>query len=244
MDPVVELGSAMSRFAELSAAAFGTEPVPTCPGWTVDDLVTHLGSVHRWAGAIVLSGQRVEEPHTMHVSEPISEWYSGIAAALLEILRAVDPDEPTPNFARLNEVAAFWPRRQLHETTIHAIDVGLALGLGEDAWPVPTAVAADGVDEVLGVFAARMTARGQRPHLKGRVRLTATDTGRTWVLGEADDQWRTPIRLFAGPDVETDGHITGTAQDLYLTLWGRASRDRVSADSAAASELLDGPLVP
>ena len=28
-------------------------PVPTCPGWTVNDLVLHIGEVHRWATAAV-----------------------------------------------------------------------------------------------------------------------------------------------------------------------------------------------
>jgi Mycothiol maleylpyruvate isomerase N-terminal domain len=30
-------------------------PVPTCPGWTVADLVLHVGEVHRWATAVVAS---------------------------------------------------------------------------------------------------------------------------------------------------------------------------------------------
>ncbi len=38
MDHVLELATAMQRYAELADAAFGSEPVPSCPGWTVDDL--------------------------------------------------------------------------------------------------------------------------------------------------------------------------------------------------------------
>ena len=30
-------------------------PVPTCPGWTVNDLVLHMGEVHRWATAVLTS---------------------------------------------------------------------------------------------------------------------------------------------------------------------------------------------
>ena len=33
-----------------------TDPVPTCPLWTVRDLVVHLGGVHRWAADIVARG--------------------------------------------------------------------------------------------------------------------------------------------------------------------------------------------
>ncbi|MHC6222806.1 maleylpyruvate isomerase N-terminal domain-containing protein [Arthrobacter sp. MMS24-S77] len=30
--------------------------VPTCPGWTLDGLFGHLGSIERWAAEIVLGG--------------------------------------------------------------------------------------------------------------------------------------------------------------------------------------------
>ena len=243
MDHVLELATAMQRYAELADAAFGHESVPSCPGWTVDDLTVHLGTVHRWAGSIMLSGQRLDPPEGVRVTEPRADWYARTAAALLEIVRAVPVDEPTPNSARVHETAAYWPRRQTHETTIHVIDAGLALGLGADGTPISPELAADGVDEVLGVMLPRMTARGHRPHLEGRVRLVATDTGRTWVLGESGDAMRTPVLLFAGDEADADGQIQGTAVDLYLGLWGRVERERLAADGAGR-DLLRGPLVP
>ena len=36
--------------------------VPACPGWTLDQLFGHLGSIERWAAAVVLGGNFVEEP--------------------------------------------------------------------------------------------------------------------------------------------------------------------------------------
>lgn len=243
MDHVLELATAMQRYAELADAAFGDEPVPTCPGWTVDDLTAHLGTVHRWAASILLSGQRIDEPRGVRVTEPRVDWYARTAAAVLEVIRAVPVDEPTPNSARVHETAAYWPRRQMHETTVHVIDAGLALGLGPDGTPVSTELAADGVDELLGVMLPRMTARGQRPHLEGRVRFVATDTGRSWVVGESPDSMRTPILLYAGEGADVDGEIRGTAVDLYLGLWGRVERERLTT-SGAGRDLLRGPLVP
>lgn len=244
MDHVLELATAMQRYAELADAAFGNEPVPSCPGWTVDDLTGHLGTMHRWSASILLSGQRLDEPVGVTITEPRADWYAPTAAALLEVVRAVSADEPTPNFARVHETAAFWPRRQTHETTIHVVDAGLALGLGPDGTPISAELAADGVDEVLGVFLPRMTARGQRPHLEGRVRFVATDTGRTWVVGESPDAMRTPILLFAGEaDADADGEVSGTAIDLYLGLWGRVERERLTT-SGAGRDLVRGPLVP
>lgn len=138
MEHLPYLGNAMTRMAEFLGKAEGTEEVPACPGWTVNDLAVHLGGVHRWAASIVLSGQRLREPESVVATEPLVDWYAGTATALL---------------------AAFWPRRQMHETTIHAIDAAQAIGLGDDAFAIDDVVADDGIDEVLTVFFPRMTAR-------------------------------------------------------------------------------------
>ncbi|MFT4187680.1 MAG: maleylpyruvate isomerase family mycothiol-dependent enzyme [Aeromicrobium sp.] len=244
MDHVLELGAAMQRYAELADAAFGTEAVPSCPGWTFDDLTLHLGSMHRWAGSILLSGQRLDDPVGVRVTQPASEWYAGTAAALLEILMAVDEDEPTPNFSRVDERAAFWARRQMHETTVHTVDACLALGLGVDGWPVPAQVAADGIDEVLSVFFARLTAQGRRPHLTGRVKITATDVGRSWIIAEAPDAMRTPVLAFARDETGVTGRIVGPAAQIYLALWGRIDNASVATEGLSARQLLRGPLVP
>ena len=62
-DPLILLGREMAGFAALVGDIEGDEPVPACPGWTSADVVRHLGSIHRWAAAIVLSGQRIpDEP--------------------------------------------------------------------------------------------------------------------------------------------------------------------------------------
>ena len=36
--------------------------VPACPLWSLDQLFGHLGSIERWAAAVVLGGKYVEEP--------------------------------------------------------------------------------------------------------------------------------------------------------------------------------------
>ncbi len=241
MDHVVPLGAAMSRFTELTDAAYGEEPVPSCPGWTIRDLVEHLGTVHRWAGAILLSGQRLPKPAVVRMTEPLSEWYAATASALLSVMQAVGPDEPTPNFSLAHETAAFWARRQMHETTVHTVDAALALGLGVEGWPVDPALAADGVDEVLSVFFPRLTARGERPDVNGRVRLRATDTDDTWIIAEAGDAMRTPVQAFAGDTANADAEISGTAVQLYLALWKRIDADELTVDGDAGHALLAGP---
>ena len=241
MDHMLELGSAMSRFAELIGKAMGDEPVPACPEWTVRDLTTHLGTVHRWAAATVLSSQRLQEPAPL-VTEPIVEWYAGTATALLGALQAVSPDEPTPNFSYVNETAAFWSRRQMHETTVHTIDAAQALGVDENEWAVASSVAADGIDEVLQVFFPRMTARKQRPDVRSRIRLVATDTQQTWLVAPGAGDLGPPLQLH--PSLEADGSVSGTAADLYLGLWKRLGPERLDFEGVDGRILFDGPTTP
>ncbi|MCW2830062.1 MAG: hypothetical protein JWP31_754 [Aeromicrobium sp.] len=241
MDHALELGAAMSRFAELAGQAIGDEDVPACPGWNARDLVEHLGGIHRWAASIVLSGQRIAPP-TPLVTEPVVEWYAGTATALLSALQAVSPDEPVPNFSYLDELASFWPRRQMHETTVHTVDIAQAAGFPADSWAVDPTIAADGIDEVLQVFFPRMTARGRRPDVRSRVRLVATDLDQTWIIAPGADDASSPVQLH--PSRDADATVTGTVSDLYLGLWHRVSRFDLEFDGADGIALFEGPTTP
>ncbi|KQY60122.1 hypothetical protein ASD11_11560 [Aeromicrobium sp. Root495] len=236
IDTMDELATTMGRFAEALDGADETADVPACPGWTVRDLAVHVGTVHRWAAAIVLSGQQVREPEPVVVG-PLAPWYASCATALLGALQAVEPTEQVPNFSRLDETAAFWPRRQLHETTVHLADLLQATGHGTPA--VPPAIAADGVSEVLRTFFARLTGRGMRPVLTGTVRLEATDTGDVWALGPGDGHEPPPLLDASAPAAAT---VRGTASDLYLGIWRRVPHDVLVVDGSAAEDLLAGPL--
>lgn len=238
LDHLSLLDVATSRFAAVVRDATGHEPVPACDGWVVRDLVEHLGGVHRWAAGIVVSGQRIAPP-TPLVTEPLVDWYAGTATALSAVLHAVSPDEPVPNFSRLGETAAFWPRRQLHEVTVHTVDALQALGSDETDLTVPAALAADGVDELLQVFFPRLTARGRRPDVRSRVRLRAHDVDRSWVVGPGEGDDGPPVQLH--PSVDADSEVSATASDLYLGLWKRVPRERLALDGPDAAALLDGP---
>ncbi|WP_162891059.1 maleylpyruvate isomerase family mycothiol-dependent enzyme [Aeromicrobium sp. A1-2] len=238
MDHTLELGTAMSRFADFAGLGTGDEPIPTCEGWTMRDLVTHLGTVHRWAAGIVLTGQRVASP-TPVVTEPVADWYAGNATALLGAFQAVSLAEPIPNFTHNGETVAFWPRRQLHEATVHGVDAAQALGFDESSWIVDPAVAADGIDEVLQAFFPRLTAQGRRPDVRSRIRLVATDVQQSWIIGPRSGEAGPPLQLHSS--LEADTVVSGTASDLYLGLWGRAGSDRLEFDGVDGRILLDGP---
>src|SRR5689334_25010495 len=55
-----EITGSTETLADLAGAADLTRQVPTCPDWTMRQLITHVGRAHRWATAIVTT--RAAEP--------------------------------------------------------------------------------------------------------------------------------------------------------------------------------------
>jgi uncharacterized protein (TIGR03083 family) len=122
-----------SESRELAAAAeeAGLDaPVPTCPGWTINDLVLHVGEVHRWATAAVASKATKlgEVPGDSLGPLPdragTIDWFCSGAIALRDTLAEADPtveyaaflvDPPAPRLL-------FWARRQTLETSMHRVD--------------------------------------------------------------------------------------------------------------------------
>ena len=117
--------------------------MPTCPGWTVRDLLAHQGMVHRWATAVV----RGDDPATVDdaaieaegraAPDPVG-WLLDGAAALVDALQAAPDDLAVMTFLKEAPPARqFWARRQCHETTVHALDA-LVRPRGAAASPPPT----------------------------------------------------------------------------------------------------------
>ena len=93
-------------------------------------------------------------------------------------------------------------------------------------------LAGDGVAEVIDTMAPRQVRLGRTGAPPYAVRLTATDTRASWVLGPGD-----PVAA-----------LQATAADLLLLLWGRLPADHRSiswhGDREKAQTVLGGSLVP
>jgi uncharacterized protein (TIGR03083 family) len=241
--------------------------VPACPDWTAYDLVCHLGNVHAWAATIVETGRRaVEQNDEPRSRKPkvVSEWYAGKAEDLYEVLRTADPAKPCWNFAFDTGGAAFWQRRQLHETTIHTVDLFDAAGRELD---IDTDVAVDGIDEVLNVFLHRMHHRGYPAALTAPLCVVATDTDRAWTVTPravvTDPSAAVPAQprgssteaapaLIEGPPRVVDrrhpqaDQVAAPADVLYCVLWNRRHADdlTLTGDTARIEAFLASRLVP
>jgi uncharacterized protein (TIGR03083 family) len=251
LDHLALLEDAVPEVAAVLAEADPAAVVPACPGWTVRDLAGHLVAGHRWAASIVLSGRKQLEPDRIVRPAALAPWFEASGTALVAALRAVDPDEPCWNFAHVDERAGFWRRRRLHELVVHGADARQAAGLPLVLDPE---LAADGVDEVFGVFLPRMLRRGAAPAVTVPVAVAVTDTGDVWTLSPGDDPATVPPRVERATGEPVAVHepgevacvVRGTAADLYLALWKRVPADRVRIDgnSAAGRAFLAAPLTP
>jgi uncharacterized protein (TIGR03083 family) len=207
---------ATDGFADGLAGADPAAAVPSCPGWTVLDLVSHLGGVHAWATGIVETGSPGRVPDGAPDPTALQSWYADRAGALVAALEAADPDAPCWNFAGVQETKGFWRRRQLHETQMHLVDLDQARGRSTD---LDAEHCADGVTESFEVFLPRMHARGYPTELTVPVSFVATDTGHRWTLSPGADG---PPALSLADGVLADDRFEGPAEQLWLLLWKRA----------------------
>jgi uncharacterized protein (TIGR03083 family) len=240
---LVALAAAVEAAGAAVAAAGVSAPVPSCPGWTVADLLVHMTSGDRWACAIV------EQRTTQRVANDLIEdhpsgdalvpWYLDGARRLVDALTELDPASPLWTFSPADRTARFWRRRRALETTVHRYDAQLAAGTPA---PVDAALAADGIDEFLTVFLPRfapdVVADGRTIHLHC-TDIESDADGHT--DGDADGEW-----LITGTADGTEltrehakGDVAarGRASDLFLFLWGRVAPTTLDVFGDAA--LLD-----
>ena len=226
------LGSASTVLRANAAAAGLDGHVPTCPEWTVLDLVTHQGMVHRWATSHLVgapdNGTEVFERQGRE-SPDVLGWFDNGATALLQAI--VDAPDDLDAFVFLKDAPApkvFWTRRQCHETTIHAVDA-LAARLGRppttrETWIRP-GIALDGIDELLVGFVTRRT-RGISPSEPTRLLVRPEVGGVGWLVDMAPERSVVTQRIrIDGRHVSADAEISGDPVDLYLRLWSRSATE-------------------
>lgn len=215
--------------AEAAQVAGPSAPVPSCPGWTVFDLIVHCVSGDSWARTIIerQTTERVptEVPENPPTGDALVPWFLAGAQALIDALKKTDPSTSVWTFSPADRTARFWYRRRAHETSIHRADAQLATG--RSPVPIDGALASDGVDEFLTVFVPRWgkTALG----VGETVHFHCTDVGGEWLLRGSDDDV-TVTREHAKADVTT----RGSASDLMLFVWGRLPASRVDVFGDAA----------
>jgi uncharacterized protein (TIGR03083 family) len=222
-----EIEASAAGLAEILAEHDQSLPIPTCPQWSLRQLVTHVGRAHRWAAEITRTRSDVfipfrEVPDGRLPDERAEQcaWLTAGAARIVDAAREAGSDlvwsfnGPTP--------AGFYLRRMAHETLVHRADAQLAAGA--DPEPVIEAeVAADAIDEWLMLVTGGLGDSDLRARALAdgaALPIHATDDG-LGGLGE----WM--IRRDAGGLTAEPGHgqgdaaLAGPAASLLLVLLRR-----------------------
>jgi uncharacterized protein (TIGR03083 family) len=234
----MELGKYQSRIRDeadvlrAAAVAAGADaPVPTCPGWTTQRLVQHVGRVLDRVIAVLRAPDPGNAPARTEAAsadfDTLLAGYDDSIATVLDVLASTDPATPVWHFSlTAPRTAAFWSRRLAHELTVHRLDAQAAAGTDS---PVDPEFAADGVDEALTWLLPRNTDAWAVAQHSGTVLYHAADEGRAWT-----------VRLVPGqlpqttPDaaIEPDASVVGLADQVYRAAWGRPSRAVISGETS------------
>ncbi|MEU8487933.1 maleylpyruvate isomerase family mycothiol-dependent enzyme [Streptomyces sp. NPDC048641] len=211
--------------------------VPSCPEWTLFDLVQHMGESHRFWATTVAAGPAATPPAksaskdvlgSPREREALLAWLTASTQQLLDALREAGQDRGCWTWWGTSQTAGAVARHQLQEISPDTYDAQITVGTPQ---PLPDEVALDGVDEFLSTCSATTS---PWPHTPGAVDLHAT-AGRSWRLSVSAGGARItrlptpgtmPAPLPARPRTQPTPHSGArTACELVLALHGRTPVD-------------------
>jgi uncharacterized protein (TIGR03083 family) len=198
-------------------------PVPSCPGWTVADVVRHSVLMYTSATGQLRPARR-PDPGGASKGD-LLDTYTRAHAELADEMSGRDPldpiegekFEPTPGEPGEGEgpepgTAGFLIRRMAREAAVHRADIEMAIGT---PGPLDQQLALNGIDEVLTVL---LPAHYDR-------RANDGATGRTIGVHSNQHHWRLTMHrsgvTMSREQGFADAAVTGEPAELLLYLWGR-----------------------
>jgi uncharacterized protein (TIGR03083 family) len=200
-------------------------PVPTCPKWTLADLVDHVGATQRMVAMLV--GERMTEPSSAfarYVPAPgdpaqWGAWLTDGAAQAEQAFAAVTDDTPVWDPSGAEAGVPFWSRRLFGEMCVHRADAAATLDMPYELAPE---LAVGAIEDWLDT----MTSRGyweNRPDFANALRgdgqtllFHAIDAPAEWVVRREPD--RVVLERTQGDVGDADVAVHGPATDLLLVL--------------------------
>ena len=221
------------RLAESAAAAGPDAAVPTAPGWTITELVEHVGQTQHWVAEII--ERRITDPTQLPTEMAVlptdpREWRAWLSESAQRVVSASSDDAldaPVFNAAGDERTGTrFWMSSVLNETVVHGFDVANAANRPAGA---QADIDADVAAALVGHHLAMLTSptwelarpesaqaiRGTGQTLQWLATDTADGTG-AWFVERAPDgaTWQPGTG-------RADVTVTGPAGALLLTLTRR-----------------------
>jgi uncharacterized protein (TIGR03083 family) len=222
--------------------------VPTCPDWTLAQLVRHVGGNLRASETAVRTGTAVVEPakQVPEVAGPsdddpaeLDAWLTEGAARFAGTLRRAGPDGRAQVWM-FNQTTGFWARRAAQDLVVHRADAAVTVGADYD---VAHELAADAIDELLELMSDPQVASTSpgMAELRGpgkSIHLHATDTepglGAEWLIELGADGWT----WRRGHDKATVA-LRGPLTDVLLVFYRRQPADSDRVEVLGDAALLD-----
>ncbi len=239
-DHLADVAEQGDRFADSAAAGRLDVPIDACPGWTMRELVQHVGLVHLWAATnIAFPSERWLSVNDMSDLAPywpahttgwpedaaLVGWYRSTLENLIDVIESMPADHRCLTFLPATSPLVMWARRQACEIAIHRHDADTARGYTTRFEP---SFAADVLDELLHGFAPRMGVRDATAEQV--IQVVAEDVGDQHLVTMGPSGVHT--ERADGPH---DLMISGSAADLSVLLWNRSAGPslRLEGDDAA-----------
>jgi uncharacterized protein (TIGR03083 family) len=222
--------------AAVAAAPSLEVRVPTCPEWTLLDLVQHLvEGRYKWAATVAAgpadAPATFSAPAAPREREALTAWFAASARELLDALREAGPDRGCWTWwgdSQSPQTSGAVARHQLQQIAVHTYDAQVTVGAPE---PLSSQVALDGVDEFLTTCVA---GTDPWPHEAATVDFHAAEGG-SWRLRLSADGARASRE--PAPGAAPAASARGAASDLVLVLYDRIPID--SLDVVGDRRVLD-----
>lgn len=195
--------------------------VPSCPGWSTNDLAKHMGHVYLGQAYVIETGVKAEAKEHLAPyarTENVLEFMGWGFSAIIKALDVSRPERKTWSWHHSDNTVDFWFRRMAHETVIHRIDAELACGL---VTTIAEDLALDGVDEVLDFLPLLGSWESAPNQAFGIVSICA-------LGAKQDTHWEIEFTADKAAVVKAEGvnplarlKISGSPEAMDLYLWGR-----------------------
>jgi uncharacterized protein (TIGR03083 family) len=208
-----------------------TAKVPSCPEWTLADLIEHVAMVYLHKVETMRHGAMPQEwPPPDREPEAPAALLQRAYAALTEEFDARAPEDPAQTWFGPDQTVGFWIRRMTQESVIHRVDAELAAGV--DRAPIPDDIALDGIDEVI-TFLAYASVEWREDLM-----AAVPPSGETALVRAGDRAWLLtlgdPLTVAdVSGDAEADVTLVGDPVAVLLWAWRRAAPDTLSQQGNA-----------